>query len=565
MVNVVENTLSLRWRITAVLLVVSLLPIVLSGAASWLALDRLLQAKALEQMRQMVRGHAHSIESYLNEHLHLMELLALSQPDLRRATPQRLQELLAELDRSSPGGFVDLGVIDADGRHLAYAGPYELQACNYRATDWFQEVMTRGRYVSDVFLGFRNVPHCIIAVKTADEDGDLILRATINSERFNAIVRASELGATAAAYLLNRTGQHQTDSPHGPVLSRAAIEDLQPHPGVREQWVQADGVRKVRASTWLEDGRWLLVVELDVAAIRAPLKQVTATEALIVLPAAVLMVITALAATTHLTRRIDRANAQRQEALGAFLRSAKLASIGELATGLAHEINNPLAIISTEQTNLADLLAEAPLEEQRRQEMLAAVERSRRHVYRCARITQKMLQFGRKADSTLRPTDIGPRLAEIVNLLQPQARTRNVELALEVPDHLPQALLDPLELEQVLVNLIQNSFDALPDGGCIRVAAHQENGRVVVQVQDNGTGIAPANLERIFEPFFTTKPAGQGTGLGLAVCYGIVSSWGGSIEATSAAGRGTTLTVSLPVPGSAGVDDGSARLPPRRT
>jgi two-component system NtrC family sensor kinase len=548
MVSIVEKTRSLRWRITAVLLAVSLLPIVVMGVGSWVALDHMLQAKALEQMRQMVRGHARSIESYLHEHLHLLQLLALSQPELRRVAPQRLQELLVELDRSSPGGFVDLGVIDADGRHVAYAGAYSLQSCNYRDSDWFKEVMTGGSYVSDVFLGFRNVPHCIIAVKTADDRGALILRATINSERFNAIVHAGELGATAVAYLLNRAGQYQTDSPRGAVLSRGAVEELEPHPGMREQWVETGGVRKVRASTWIEDGRWMLVVEMDVAAIRAPVHQATATGAVIVLPAALLMVITALAATTHLTRRIDRANAQRQEALGAFLRSAKLASIGELATGLAHEINNPLAIISTEQTNLADLLAESPLEEGRRQELLAAVERSRRHVQRCARITQKMLQFGRKEDSTRKPTDIAPRLEEIVGLLQPQAGVRNIELSLEVADHLPRVLIDPLELEQVLVNLINNSFDALPRGGCIRVGARQEDGRVVVQVQDDGTGIAPADLGRIFEPFFTTKPAGKGTGLGLSVCYGVVNSWGGRIEAASEEGRGTTLTISLPVP-----------------
>jgi two-component system NtrC family sensor kinase len=280
----------------------------------------------------------------------------------------------------------------------------------------------------------------------------------------------------------------------------------------------------------------------------APVNQAMATAVLIVLPAALLMVITAFVATTHLTRRIDLANAQRQEALGAFMRSAKLASIGELATGLAHEINNPLAIIAAEQTNLADLLAEPGLEEERRQELLRSVERSRRQVRRCAGITQKMLQFGRKEDSTRRPTDVGPRLQEIVGLLQRQAAVRNIELTLQVEDNLPQVLIDPLELEQVLVNLINNAFDALPRGGQVRVGARQEGGRIAVQVNDNGTGIAPADLERLFEPFFTTKPAGKGTGLGLSVCYGMVTSWGGKIAAASAKGRGTTLTISLPLP-----------------
>ncbi len=113
---------------------------------------------------------------------------------------------------------------------------------------------------------------------------------------------------------------------------------------------------------------------------------------------------------------------------------------------------------------------------------------------------------------------------------------RNVELALELEPELPRAVLDPIELEQVLVNLITNSIQAMAAGGTIRVRARPAADEVVLEVVDNGPGMPPEVLERVFEPFFTTKPVGQGTGLGLSVCYGLVRSWGGRIEVGERAG-----------------------------
>jgi two-component system NtrC family sensor kinase len=250
-------------------------------------------------------------------------------------------------------------------------------------------------------------------------------------------------------------------------------------------------------------------------------------------------------ATRHLTGKIERANAHREEATRAFLRSAKLASVGELATGLAHEINNPLAIIAAERTNISDLLPNVAAEPALRDELLASAERIRRQVGRCANITRKMLEFGRKRDALPEPTELAPRLLEIVSLLERQAAVRNVALRTQAGD-VPHVRLDPLELEQVLVNLITNSIQAMPAGGTIQVRTRAVPGQVWLEVEDDGEGMTPGVRERVFEPFFTTKPVGQGTGLGLSVCHGIVESWGGRLEVESAPGRGTTVRLLLP-------------------
>jgi two-component system NtrC family sensor kinase len=230
----------------------------------------------------------------------------------------------------------------------------------------------------------------------------------------------------------------------------------------------------------------------------------------------------------------------------AFTRSAKLASVGELATGLAHEINNPLAIISAEQTNISDLLDEIP-DTQLRDQLLESVRRIKGQVGRCGTITGKMLQFGRNRDSSLEPTELAPRIDEIAGLLERQAAVRNVTIRTQLEARLPKVLLDPVELEQVLVNLINNSFQAMPDGGEIRVRGAVNDREVQLEVQDDGHGMPSEVRERAFEPFFTTKPVGQGTGLGLSVCYGIVGSWGGRLEMESQLGRGTIVRIRLRV------------------
>lgn len=543
--NIMGYGKTLRWRIVTVLLAAALFPLGLVGFGSWVVFGRLFEERALQQMTTIVQGHANAIEAYLSERVNLLRLLAQSNSLGGVDNPERLRSLLSDLNVATGGGFVDLGVIDVNGRHVAYVGPYDLSDRNYQAADWFQEVMVTQVYVSDVFLGFRKVPHCIIAVKTESDGVPWVLRSTINSDQFDAIVGTTTLGQKSRAYVVNREGRYQTTPQAGTMLDSSLVLAEAQHRGVRGRRVKVNDAVKVVVTAWINDNRWMLVVHQDLAEIRAPVRQAFAQGAYVVLVAVALLVATTFLATWHLTRKIDRANAQREEMSRAFTRSAKLASIGELATGLAHEINNPLSIISAEQTNISDLLAGPDGDSSWREHALESVKRCQSQVRRCASITQKMLQFGRNRETMLEPTDIAPRLNEINNLMRRQAGVRNVEIVTQVEDGLPQVMTDPVELEQVLVNLINNSIDALPGGGHIYVSASREGDQVILEVTDDGVGIERENLDRVFEPFYTTKPTGKGTGLGLSVCYGAVQSWGGEIKVESERGRGTTIRIVL--------------------
>ena len=541
---------SLRLRIVTVLLTVSLIPLFLLGIGSWVVFGRLLEQKSLELQESIVDGHARAIDSYLSERKNTLRLLADTHRLKEFANQNTLSKHLGTLNRATGGGFVDLGVIGANGDHLAYAGPYDLLRFNYAATEWFAEVTSRGEHISDVFLGFRNVPHCIIAIRSIEADERWILRATINSDQFDDLVRTTTLGATGEAFIVNRAGYYQTTARNGRLLEPSPIRPLPPARELLPERVIGDsGVEVFRVTRWINQERWLLVVQQDASEVRAPLNRAIALGALNFVFAVAAIALATLWATRHLTNRIDRADREREEMFRAFLRSAKLASIGELATGLAHEINNPLAIISADQTNIGDVAAMLDPTQESTNEILESVERSKRQIQRCKSITTKILQFGRSTDTQqLTSTQIGRSLKETASLLKRQASVDNVELSVRIDEALPSVLINELELEQVIVNLVNNSLYALPNGGRIDIIARRSGQEVVTEVVDNGSGIAPEDLERIFEPFFTTKPPGKGTGLGLPVCYGIVRSWGGRIEAESTPGRGTTVRICIPVP-----------------
>lgn len=538
--------MGLTGRIVAALLLASLLPIVLTGVGAWIVFGGLLKDKSRELQRHVVEAHARSLELYLQERQRALQTLASVHTLERLREPARLRALLDELNTAYDRAFVDLGVLDDAGQHLAYVGPYALGDKNYANAPWFLTVRARGLFQSDVFTGYRGIPHFVIAVRRVEQGQTWVLRATISSQRFEQLVRSADLGETGDAFLINQDGLYQTPPRRGRVLGRSALGRPEPHRGVREARVVEGDVPLVQTTVWINEGRWLVVVRQAESEILAPARRAMTWGVIIVALAMLVLLLATVVATRHLTRRIELAQAQRDQLQRDLVRSSKLASLGELATGLAHEINNPLAVVEAEQTNIEDVVKELPAGSPIQKELLDSVARCHRQVARCSAITRKMLQFGRHGRSEPQPSDVVPALREVLALLERQASVRNIELRLEAEEPLPRVRLDPTELEQVIVNLVNNAIAAMEQGGEIVVSALREGESVLLRVRDTGTGIAPGDLERVFQPFFTTKPVGRGTGLGLSVCFGIVQGWGGALTVESQLGVGSTFTLRLP-------------------
>ena len=239
-----------------------------------------------------------------------------------------------------------------------------------------------------------------------------------------------------------------------------------------------------------------------------------------------------------------QAVAQREELLQQATRrqigrSEQLASVGRLAAGVAHEINNPLTGVLA----FADLLRQKEnMDEQDRQDLEVIV----REAIRAREIVRGLLDYARETPSAQVPLNANEAVVQVVKLLGKREAFQHIVIVEDLAEDLPLVNADRNQLEQVLVNLSLNACEAMPNGGTLMLATSSAHGKVVVEVTDTGCGISKEHLDRIFEPFFTTKPVGKGTGLGLSVSYGIVRQHGGALEVESQEGKGSTFKIILP-------------------
>jgi PAS domain S-box-containing protein len=274
------------------------------------------------------------------------------------------------------------------------------------------------------------------------------------------------------------------------------------------------GIKVYRSSLRTRDGR-RLVVNLTQAALRDPAGQPRGR------------VITVDDVTDQVLREHEL---QRRE---------HLASIGLLASGIAHEVNTPLTGISSyAQMLLGERAPDDP--------EYGVLKKIEQQAFRAAAIASSLLNFSRQRDGDYQPLDVSEMVTETLDLFQPHLRGRRIELERRTGEHDLKVNGNRGRLQQVLMNLLLNAVDAMPRGGAVTVAARGMNGRVQIEVSDTGCGIAPEHLDRIYDPFFTTKPRSQGTGLGLSVSYGIVKEHAGTLSVESAPGEGSRFLISLP-------------------
>jgi two-component system, NtrC family, sensor kinase len=230
----------------------------------------------------------------------------------------------------------------------------------------------------------------------------------------------------------------------------------------------------------------------------------------------------------------------------AIRRAQNLASLGQMAAGIAHEINNPIAGMQ----NCVRTLLKGMRDEGQRAQYL---EMLREGLERIGRTVGQLLNFARESKPHLQPTHLAPLLQRCRALVELVLAAHRIALTLSMDDTLPALLADAHQLEQVFLNVLKNALEAIPDGGSVSVSAgvaqRAAGAFAEVRVRDTGMGIPPENLPRIFDPFFTTKEVGKGTGLGLSVSYGIVRAHGGFIDVQSDVGKGTTVTIALPLNG----------------
>ena len=488
----------------------------------------------------------HSMELFLKERLSTVRFIATAYSYEEISQEQNIKRTLNYLKKEL-GGFVDLGLINAKGDLVSYAGPYALLGKNYSKQTSFQETLIKGHYISNVFMGHRKFPHIVIAVQRLADDGKMwILRATIDTDRFDNLITSMGLDPQSDAFLVDGDGVFQTSSKHyGRVLEKCPV----PIPFGRFQadiFETSDNNDKqiMVASIGFSSANYILIVVKPLSVILKSWYTLK-TELFMVFAISLALILGAVIKITGvMVEKIKESDEKREDALTELQHNQKLSSIGRLAAGVAHEINNPLAIINEKAGLMNDLIEFSnKFEKNKFMQLTSSVIQS---VERCSTITHRMLGFAKRIDICIENIDINNVINDVIGFVDREALYRKINLKLELHSNLNRISSDQGQLQQVFLNLLTNAFAAVEDGGNIAITTDNNlDGGIIVRFTDNGSGIPEDAIIHIFDPFFSTKK-GAGTGLGLSITYGIIKKLGGSITVSSQENYATTFTIVLP-------------------
>ena len=541
--------IKLQRTIFLVILIVSIVPLVFLGETIYYRFARTYEEKIEDQIKYRTRSQSYAVEVFLRERSAILATIVdtHSFDDLKQQ--ENLDRMFKVISRRTDG-LIDLGVIDSAGQHLAYSGPYNLKGLNYYQQAWFNEVVSKGKYISDVYMGYRQMPHFIIAVRGYSDGIAWILRATVDSDIFNKLVRTAQTGKSGDAYIINKNGIYQT-APRfsGKILGKSNIILTRFGEGTTvAEKIKDNGQTKHVAGTWLKNNEWLLVITQNVGDEIGGLMTTRTMEIIIIVFGCLAIITTTFLATRIIFRRLEDADKGISELNEQLIQSDKMAALGKMAAGIAHEINNPLAVIGEKAGWMQDLLLDEKFQESENlKEYVTSIDKIEEHVERARKVTHNMLGFARRMEHRLDDVDINRVLSQTIELLQNHAQINNIEISRDFQPNLPIIASDQSQLQQVFLNLMNNAIDAIEKDGLIEVNTRKEGSHVVIGVKDNGPGIPDKHLTKIFDPFFTTKEVGKGTGLGLSVSYNIIEKLGGLITVESKLSEGTHFCVKLPI------------------
>jgi two-component system NtrC family sensor kinase len=501
----------------------------------------------LLHLESVAEHHANVLDLFLRERVvNLLNLVDDPRLPLPPSSAE-IEDMLRRLRRDS-GTFVDVGFIDAGGVQQVYSGPFPfLEKRDYSGQRWFLTLGGgRERFVvTDSYLGFRNRPHLTIAVRRAPSAGIPTLKAALDPDAVFRQIDSLTGSESLDVSIVNLDGRYQLVAPHvgHPLEASSLMPPREPRTGVQRG---RTGGREVSyAYVWLRAAPWAVIVRDSARAARPGLG--TAGSRIGLLGLSVALILLVLSVIVIRAKRLVELQIERELTQAQLEHTARLASVGELSAGIAHEINNPLAIVSEEAGLMRDLMNPELRAGTTFSDLRPHLDTIEEAVFRCRDITRKLLSFVRKTDIQVRPHDLHQLLDELIDgFWVREMEVANIEVVRRYAQERLEVATDGNQLKQVLLNILKNAADAIRPPGTITVTTARAGDEVSVSIADTGKGISREEMGRIFQPFFTTKEVGKGTGLGLSVSLGIVRSLGGRILVESLPGRGSLFTVLLP-------------------
>lgn len=504
------------------------------------------QESRLLHLKSIAEYQANTLDLFLRERVvnlaNLIDDPRLELPPSNAA----MQTYLEKLEKNSDT-FVDVGFFESTGIQAAYAGPLpSLERRDYSRESWFIALKnSRDNFIiTDIYLGFRQKPHFTIGVNRIIKSQYVVLRATLDPERFYQHITSQEGSSGVNISIVNQDGSYQLVTPNmGTLLqSSGLVPPLSQRLGTGMVKIGKNNI--TYAYAWLRTANWAVIIQWAEGAAGAPI--FAHQLSVVAFSAAIFLVV--LSIIIIRSKKLVLLQIEKETTKAQFEHAAKLASVGELSAGVAHEINNPLAVISEEAGLIKDLMSPEFGENITFEEIVPHLDNIHESVFRCRDITRKLLSFVRKTDIKLMPHSVNDLIDEVVDaFLIREMAVSNIEIVKNYQADVPKLITDANQLKQVFLNILTNAVGAITPPGEVSITTSSTDERVSVAIADTGKGITQEQMEKIFMPFYTTKEVGKGTGLGLSVSYNIVRSFGGEILVESIPGKGSVFTVVFPL------------------
>jgi len=528
---------------------VALVPLIIWALSGYRLTMETIESELVMRTSQLISNSWRSVSLFLTERKSVLDFIAHDHSLETLEDPARLAEVLENLNKRF-GGFIDLGVIDSSGKQVSHAGSHQMEGLDFNQQHWFREVLNRGVYISELVTGPRNEPHVDFAVKRELADGSFfVLHAVLKPEQITESIAQIDLPPKADLFIINHEGVLQTPSRYyGPVFNKIsmAIPEYSPKARVFES-INDKKDRIVIGCAQIPNTPYILMLIQEQSEHIQPWYKTTWAFTGILGASIIMILLVTLGVATHLVNQLHEADQERVDTLHQVEYANKMVSLGRLASGVAHEINNPLAIINEKAGHIKDIftLTETYAKDPK---LIDLVESVISTVQRCAKVTRDLLNFTRHLNLSIQSIDLKEIIDEVQSVLAKEAELRSITVGRSVAQDIPPFESDRGKLEQVFFNLFNSAIGAMNDGGHLEITATRKNEDYIsVAFTDNGRGIPESDLKHIFEPFYYAKTGHSGTGLGLAVTYALVQEIGGTISVQSRPGQETVFDISIPL------------------
>jgi two-component system sensor kinase len=583
---------SLTTKFIAYFMVFSILPLIAVGLITYGSGKNAIEEQTFEYLTATTELRKGTVNTWISNNEKEILLIATS-PIFEENTARLLTRIEADpvylrayedtveyLDvaKEDAESFFEISYISPEGEVLVSTDSSR-EGTDESGSGFF--VMAKdGTFVQNVYISQEySRPVMTVATPVKDDDGNLlgVLAGKLGLNDIDEMVHErSGLGETGEVYLLNRFYYHVSDpklkggQPLKEELHSTAIDDCISGKSATAVYENYEGREVFGAYKWLDEREMCLVAEMGKSEVYSPIYGLRngVLAATLILVGGLIFFVPPIARTMTkpisqlvkgageigkgrfdyrikvktddeigtLSEAFNKMAEDIETAQNQLIQSEKMASLGQLSAGVAHEINNPLANIS-----LSAQMLQQDVKDEKVQKRLTKIEDN---VDRATRIIKSLLEFSRAPEFHPTLTNINTLITKTLDILKHEVK--RVEVVKNFDDELPKVPVDPNQIQQVLINIITNACHIMPEGGTLTLRTEKIGDVVEIEIRDTGEGISPENLSRVFDPFFTTKKVGKGTGLGLSISYRIVEKHGGHIDVKSELGFGTSFIIKLP-------------------